>query len=86
VKGEGRGVFSRDLFHRYLVAPDLEHTMRIADWHRAYPEAKCIGVEGVTEKKPEVKWEGVMGQGGETKTYGFEDEVRALLTNLAKCF
>lgn len=62
---------------RYLVAPDLEHTMRIAEWHQAYPEAKCIGVEGVVEKKPEIKWEGVMGQGGETKTYGFEDEVCA---------
>jgi hypothetical protein len=50
--------------------------MRIAEWHKTYPEAKCIGVEGVAEKKPEIKWEGVMGQGGETKTYGFEDEVR----------
>lgn len=60
---------------RYLLAPDAEHTMRIADWHRTYPEAKCIGPAGVAEKKPEVKWEGIMGQGGETKTYGFEDEV-----------
>jgi hypothetical protein len=60
---------------RYLIAPDLEHTMRISDFHRTYPEAKCIGPAGVTEKKPDIKWEGVMGEGGESKVYGFEDEV-----------
>ncbi|KAJ9121213.1 hypothetical protein QFC24_004888 [Naganishia onofrii] len=60
----------------YLIAPDLEHTMRISDFHRTYPEAKCIGPAGVTEKKPDIKWEGVMGEGGESKVYGFEDEIK----------
>lgn len=59
----------------YLIAPDLEHTMRISDWYAQYPDAKCIGPAGVAQKKPDIKWEGVMGEGGESKVYGFEDEV-----------
>lgn len=60
----------------YLIAPDLEHTMRISDWYAQYPDAKCIGPAGVAQKKPDIKWEGVMGEGGESKVYGFEDEVK----------
>jgi hypothetical protein len=50
--------------------------MYISDFYKLYPDAKCIGPEGIAQKKPDVKWAGVFGEGGESKTYGFEDEVR----------
>jgi len=49
--------------------------MYISDFFKLYPDAKCIGPEGISQKKPDVKWAGVMGEGGESVTYGFEDEV-----------
>jgi hypothetical protein len=61
--------------HRYLLTPDTVHAMYISDFFKLYPDAKCIGPEGIAQKKPDVKWAGVFGEGGESKTYGFEDEV-----------
>jgi hypothetical protein len=63
---------------RYLLTPDVVHAMYISDFHKIYPEAKCIGPEGIAKKKPDVKWEGIFGEGGENKTYGFEDEASLL--------
>jgi len=41
------------------------------------PSDKCraIGVSRFAEEKPDVKWAGLFGSGGENKTYGFEPEV-----------
>lgn len=50
--------------------------MNIAAFSQAYPTAKCIGPEGVDSKQPSVTWAGILGKGGETKTYGFEDEIK----------
>lgn len=36
---------------KYLVAPDYEHHISMTPWHKEYPEAKVIGVEGLDEKK-----------------------------------
>lgn len=58
------------------MTPDFVHAMYISDFFKLYPDAKCIGPEGIAQKKPDVKWAGVFGEGGESKTYGFEDEVR----------
>jgi hypothetical protein len=69
-------------YPRYLIVPDIGHTLRISDFHRAYPEAKCIGPAGVAEKKPDIKWEGIMGEGGESKVYGFEDEVCLIVSSV----
>jgi hypothetical protein len=49
--------------------------MNISAFHKRYPDAKVIGPGGIDQKKPDVKWTGIMGQGGEDVTYGFEDEV-----------
>ena len=57
------------------MTPDTVHAMYISDFFKLYPDAKCIGPEGIAQKKPDVKWAGVFGEGGESKTYGFEDEV-----------
>lgn len=34
-----------------------------------------IGVKRFAEEKPDVKWAGLFGAGGDTKTYGFEPEI-----------
>jgi hypothetical protein len=49
--------------------------MYISDFAKIYPEAKCIGPAGIAQKKTDIKWDGIMGEGGENKVYGFEDEV-----------
>jgi len=36
---------------KYLVAPDYEHHISMTPWHKEYPQAKVIGVEGLDEKK-----------------------------------
>jgi hypothetical protein len=36
---------------KYLVASDYEHHMSMTPWHKEYPAAKVIGVEGIDEKK-----------------------------------
>ncbi len=59
--------------------------MHISAFHKEWPEAKCIGPEGVAEKKPDVKWTGIFGKGGETLTYGFEEEVSVWLSFLRLC-
>lgn len=61
---------------RYLLTPDMVHAMYISDYHKIYPTAKCIGPAGIAQKKPDVKWDGILGEGGEAKTYGFESEIK----------
>jgi len=36
---------------KYLIAPDYEHHISMTPWHKEYPQAKVIGVEGLDEKK-----------------------------------
>jgi len=64
---------------KYIVAPDYEHYLNLADFHKAFPEAKVIGVDGL-EAKPalaEVKFSGIYGKDPEGTKYGFEDEISA---------
>jgi len=44
---------------RYITAPDIEHHIFIGDWHKEYPNAKIIGVEGLPEKRTKQKNEEV---------------------------
>ena len=64
------------LYFRYLLVPDYEHSMNIVAFSQAYPTAKCIGPEGIDSKQPSVTWAGILGAGGESKKYGFEDEIK----------
>jgi len=62
---------------KYIIAPDIEHYLNLADFHKAFPDAKVIGVEG-HETKPalsQVKFSGIYGKDPEGTKYGFEDEV-----------
>lgn len=63
---------------KWLLVPDYVHALNISAFHKRYPQAMCIGPEGIDAKKPDVRFEGVLGAGGENKTYGFEDEVELL--------
>lgn len=44
--------------HQYIVAADQVHHLYVSDYAKAYPEAKVIGVEGLPEKRTDVKWDG----------------------------
>jgi len=64
---------------KYIVAPDYEHHLNLKDFHKAFPDAKVIGVDGL-EQKPalaEVKFAGIYGKDPEGTKYGFEDEISA---------
>lgn len=43
---------------KYIVAPDIVHHMYITDWSKRYPKAKIIGVDGLAEKRKDVKFDG----------------------------
>lgn len=63
---------------KYIIAADNVHSMYTKQWANAFPEAKVIGVEGLDEKRPEIKWAGLYGVDAEGKTsYGFESEIEA---------
>lgn len=73
-------------FRRYLLTPDTVHALYISDFFKLYPDAQCIGPEGIAQKKPDVRWAGVFGEGGEEKVYGFEDEVSTTYIQLSDRF
>ncbi|RXK39208.1 hypothetical protein M231_03565 [Tremella mesenterica] len=60
---------------KYLVTPDGEHGMYIADYVKAYPAAKPIGVLRHKTQKPNIPWAGLFGDGGENQKYGFEPDI-----------
>lgn len=45
----------------YLVAPDVEHHLQLEAYAKLYPEAKLVGVEGVQEKHPDLKFHKIFG-------------------------
>jgi len=64
---------------KYIVSPDVEHHFFLAEYKKAYPEAKVIGVEPlVAKKKGVLKIDGAYGKDPEGTTYGFESEITAL--------
>lgn len=61
---------------KYIVAPDREHHLQLEEYAKLYPDAKLIGVEGVPEKHPNLKFHKIFGD----KKYddvriGWEDEI-----------
>ncbi|KAL7411000.1 hypothetical protein BDY24DRAFT_398301 [Mrakia frigida] len=65
---------------KYLVVPDMEHTMNISAFHKAYPTAICVGPEGVAAKKPDVKFAfeySTNGLAGPAEKAGFEEEIES---------
>eukprot|EP01119_Soliformovum_irregulare_P015745 TRINITY_DN4478_c0_g1_i1.p1 TRINITY_DN4478_c0_g1~~TRINITY_DN4478_c0_g1_i1.p1 ORF type:complete len:241 (-),score=58.72 TRINITY_DN4478_c0_g1_i1:39-761(-) len=63
---------------KYLVCPNTEHSMYVADYKKRYPNAKVIGVEGLDKKRTEVSWDGLyQGESDNQPQFGFEDEIDA---------
>ncbi|CAO1621166.1 unnamed protein product [Sympodiomycopsis kandeliae] len=61
---------------KYLVAADYVHHLYMSEWSKAYPDAKCIGVEGLDTKRKDVNWSGLYGVDDEASTkYGYENEL-----------
>ncbi|KAN0063249.1 hypothetical protein ACQY0O_004413 [Thecaphora frezii] len=61
----------------YLVAPDAVHHLFLPQYASAYPSAKVIGVEGLEEKRKDVKFDGIYGRDPPSTSYGFESEIQA---------
>lgn len=60
---------------KYLVAADNVHHLFVKEWLDAYPRAKAIGVEGLDEKRKDIKWAGLYGK--DEQKFGFEEEIEA---------
>ena len=45
----------------YLVAPDVEHHLSLEEYSKLYPDAKLIGVEGIQEKHPDLRFHKIFG-------------------------
>jgi hypothetical protein len=44
---------------KYIAALDIEHHIHLGEWHKAFPNAKIIGPEGLAEKRQKQKNEEV---------------------------
>lgn len=64
---------------KFIVAPDFVHHLYVKEWADAFPSAKCIGVEGLDEKRKDIKWAGLYGKDSAeaSSSYGFENEIQA---------
>lgn len=48
---------------RHLVAPNHLHHLFLADWQRAYPEAKLHAAPGLRDKRADLPWHGDLDDG-----------------------
>lgn len=62
---------------KYIVAGDLMHHLYLGDYAKAFPDAKLIGVDGLTEKRSDLKVAGEYGRDDPATKYGYEDEIQA---------
>lgn len=46
---------------RFLIAPNSLHHVFLADWQRAWPEAKVHAPPGLREKRPDIRFDGDLG-------------------------
>lgn len=46
---------------RHIVAPNSLHHLAMPDWAAAFPEAALHGAPGVAEKRPELRFDNVLG-------------------------
>lgn len=61
---------------KYIVAPDAEHHLSLEEYAKLYPSAKLIGVEGLQEKHPDLKFHKIFGDSKyDTVQIGWESEI-----------
>ncbi|KDQ60115.1 hypothetical protein JAAARDRAFT_32487 [Jaapia argillacea MUCL 33604] len=64
---------------KYIVSPDSLHHLFLAEFKKAYPEAKLIGVAPLVERKKAegLTLDGAYGADPADTKYGFEDDISA---------
>jgi len=64
---------------KWLIGPDSVHYLFLAEYKKAYPDAKVIGVKDLTEKVKTkgLELDGAYGVDPVGTNYGFEDEIKA---------
>ncbi|KAI0264761.1 hypothetical protein BC834DRAFT_826091, partial [Gloeopeniophorella convolvens] len=64
---------------KYVVGADSVHHLFLAEFHRAYPEARLLSVEEAVEKKrhENLKWHGYWSDSDQEPSFGFEDEIKS---------
>ncbi|KZO89967.1 hypothetical protein CALVIDRAFT_507386 [Calocera viscosa TUFC12733] len=62
---------------KYLIAPDSVHSLYISEFHKGYPDAKCVGVAPLLAKRKDIPWAGGFGVDAPGTTYGYESELTA---------
>ncbi|KAF5352163.1 hypothetical protein D9758_009197 [Tetrapyrgos nigripes] len=60
---------------KYIMNSSLAHHFFLTEFKNAYPNAKIIGVEGISAKKG-MKFDGEYGRDSEGTKYGYEDEIK----------
>lgn len=48
---------------RWLIAPNHLHHLFVADWQQAWPNAALWGTREVQEKRPDLRFDGTLGEG-----------------------
>jgi hypothetical protein len=60
---------------RYLVAPNSLHHLFIADWKRAYPDARVYAAPGLREKRKDIAFDNDLGDAPVTEWCGEIEQV-----------
>lgn len=60
---------------RCLVAPNALHHVFLGEWRRAYPEALTFAAPGLREKRRDIAFDGVLGDGAPAAWAGEIDQV-----------
>lgn len=47
---------------RFIVAPNSMHHLYLAEWQRAYPAAKMLAAPGLAAKRPDLHFDGELGE------------------------
>ena len=61
---------------RYLIAPNQLHHLFLPDWLQQYPQAQLFGTQGVQDKRPDIRFDGLL-----TADFSapWQDEIQQLL-------
>ena len=61
---------------RYLIAPNQLHHLFLPQWQQQYPDAQLFGTQGVQNKRPDIRFDGIFTPGFSAP---WQDEIQQLL-------
>ncbi len=59
----------------HIIAPNSLHHLHVADWQQAFPQAQCHAAPGLPEKRPDLRFDHVLGDGSHPDWAGALDHV-----------